>query len=379
MAGTILIAAGGTGGHLFPAHALSAELGRRGWSVQLATDERIDRYGTNFPAEQVHIIASATVSGASPVAIARAGSEIVRGILQSFRLIMKEQPRVVVGFGGYPSVPPLFAGWLKRIPIIIHEQNAVLGRANRLLVKQAAAVATSFPKVQHLDVAAARIERTGNPVRDAVAAASRKPYALPERTGEFRILVFGGSQGARYFSDIVPAAIGLLSEAERARIRLTQQCRPEDMARVRDAYDRLAVEADLGTFFVDVPERMGAAQLVISRSGASTVAELAVIGRPAILVPFPHALDQDQATNAGVLADEGAAIVAEQAKFGPERLADELRGLMSDPMRLAPMAAAARRIGRPDAVYRLADLVERVAREAGGQSTESRTDNEDAA
>ena len=379
MAGKILITAGGTGGHLFPAHALAAELGRRDWIVQLATDARFDRYGSNFPAEKITIISSATVGGASPVAIARAGALIARGVIQSVRLIMRLQPEVVVGFGGYPTLPPLFAAQTRKIPVIVHEQNAVLGRANRLMVKRAAAVATSFPRVRHLAVDRAKIVRTGNPVRDSVVKAAGKAYSLPDRVGRFRLLVFGGSQGARFFSDLMPAALALLSERELGRLQVTQQCRPEDLARVRDAYDRLGLDADLGSFFVDIAERLAAAQLVVSRSGASTVAELAVVGRPAILVPFPHAIDQDQAANAAVLGSEGAAIVAEQAQLGPQQMAEHLRQLMSDPLRLAPMAAAARRVGRPDAVFRLADLVERVARGEPPQPAGSMPKNEDAA
>lgn len=362
MAGTILLAAGGTGGHLFPAHALASELARRGWDVDLATDERAERYGARFPARTIHIISSATIGGASPVALARAAFLIGKGIAQSIKLILALKPKVVVGFGGYPTLPPLFAAAFRGIPVVLHEQNAVVGRANRLMIARATAIATSFDKVDHLGDGAGRAVRTGNPVRDHIVEVARVPYVAPEADGTFRLLVFGGSQGARFFSDVVPAALAKLDERTRARFRVSQQCRAEDLARVRDAYDRIGVEADLGSFFVDMAERLSEANLVIGRAGASTVAELGVVGRPSILVPYPHALDHDQKVNAEALANCGAALVVDQTGLTAARLAGELSRFIGEPARLQKMAAAARLAGRPDAVSRLADLVERVAR-----------------
>ena len=362
MEGPILLAAGGTGGHLFPAHALAAELSRRGMAVELATDERAERYGTQFPARAMHIISSATVISGSPVALARTAIQVGLGLVQSFKLILTLKPKAVVGFGGYPTLPPLFVAALRGIPIVLHEQNAVMGRANRLIAKRATAVATSFAKVAHLEGAEARTVRTGNPVRQAVIEASRQKFELPGKATKFNLLVFGGSQGARFFSDLVPAAFARLDDGIRSRFRVSQQCRPEDLARVRESYDRLGVEADLGSFFVDMADRLAASHLVVARAGASTVAELAVMGRPSLLVPYPHALDQDQMSNASALGKDGGAMVIEQKELTPERLAAELKGFVWDPKQLAKMAATSRIAGRPDAVLRLADLVERVAR-----------------
>jgi UDP-N-acetylglucosamine--N-acetylmuramyl-(pentapeptide) pyrophosphoryl-undecaprenol N-acetylglucosamine transferase len=254
----------------------------------------------------------------------------------------------------------LAAMWAK-VPTIVHEQNAVLGRANTLLAPRATRVASSFATVGGLDLPEGHLVQTGNPVRPAVIAASTTRYPTRDPGESFHLLVFGGSQGARVFSDLVPAAIALLSEPVRARLRIVQQCRPEDLGRVHQGYELLGVEADLGPFFMDMPQRIAASHLVLCRSGASTCAELAVIGRPAILVPLPHALDQDQRANADVLAKAGGGWLIDQSELSPARLADELAAMMADPPRLAAAAEAARSQGRPDAAERLADLVENVA------------------
>jgi len=361
----VLLAAGGTGGHLFPAYALAEELARRGIAVDLATDPRGDRYGTGFPARAVHKISSATVAGRSPISLAKTSLALTRGIAQAYALLGRLKPAVVVGFGGYPSFPPLVAARLRGIPTILHEQNAVLGRANRMLAARVTRIATSFPKVRLIDGAASgKVAFTGNPVRGQVLALAGQPYEAALADGAFHLLVFGGSQGARYFSDTVPPALALLPAEARARLRVTQQARQEDLERVTSAYRDLGIAADVAPFFKDLPERMAASHLVIARAGASSVAELAVLGRPSILVPLPHALDNDQLQNATRLAESGGGWCIEQKDLAAQRLAAEIGALMSAPERLTAAARAARGEGRPDAVVRLADLVEEIAARA---------------
>jgi UDP-N-acetylglucosamine--N-acetylmuramyl-(pentapeptide) pyrophosphoryl-undecaprenol N-acetylglucosamine transferase len=361
----VLLAAGGTGGHLFPAEALAEVLARRGVAVELATDARGGRYGGKFPARALHVIPSETVRGRNPISLARTGIKLGVGLIKAYVLIERNKPAAVVGFGGYPTVPPLLAATLRRVPTVIHEQNAVMGRANRLLAPRVSAIALSFAGV--LDAApalAAKATRTGNPLRPAVIAAAAQPFVAPEADGLLRLLVFGGSQGARIMSEIVPAAIAQLDLSLRARILLAQQAREEDLAQVREAYAKLKIAAEVAPFFPDLPARIVAAHLVVSRSGAGTVAELSAIGRPAILVPLPGALDQDQFANAGVLAGAGGALRISQQEFTPERLAAALAALAVAPQKLVTMAAAARSQGAIDAAERLADLVVKTMRAA---------------
>jgi UDP-N-acetylglucosamine--N-acetylmuramyl-(pentapeptide) pyrophosphoryl-undecaprenol N-acetylglucosamine transferase len=359
----VLLAAGGTGGHLFPAEALAEALARRGLTVDLATDERAERYGKRFPARQIHVIASDTVRSRNVVALARTGAIMSVALLRALVVLGRVKPAVVVGFGGYPTLPPVLAATLRRIPTVIHEQNAVMGRANKLLAPRVSAIAISFAGVlDHAPRLAAKAARTGNPVRPAVIAAAAMPYPALATDGLVRLLVFGGSQGARVMSEIVPAAIERLDQALRVRLLVAQQARGEDLAQVRADYGRLNISSEVAPFFPDLPARIAAAHLVVSRSGASTVAELAVIGRPAILVPLPHALDQDQLANAKVLEAAGGAVLLRQDAFTPERLAREIAALAADPARLSAMASAARAAGAPDAADRLADLVLRVAK-----------------
>jgi len=356
----VLLAAGGTGGHLFPAEALAAALATRGVAVELATDARAVGYGGKFPVRAVHMIPSATPRG--PFGYAQAGAVISLGVAKAYGLLGRLRPAAVVGFGGYPSIPAVLAAGLRRIPSVIHEQNGVMGRANRLLAPRVTAIATSFAGVVDADPAlAAKATRTGNPLRPAVLAAIA-PYAPPEPNGPLRLLAFGGSQGARIMSDVVPPAVERLDPAVRARLSVVQQARPEDLERVRATYARLGVAAEVAPFFQDLPARIAAAHLVVSRSGASTVAELAALGRPAALVPLPHALDQDQLANARVLEAAGGAILLRQDVFTPERLDQEIAALAANPARLAAMASGARSAGAPDAADRLADLVMRVAK-----------------
>ena len=355
----VMLAAGGTGGHLFPAQALAEELGRRGIAVELATDTRGDRYGSGFPARRVHQIASATIAGRSPGALAKTGMTLTRGIATAVKLMGKSRPSCVVGFGGYPSFPPVLAARLRGIPTALHEQNAVLGRANRMLAKRVTAIATSFPDVAMLDgELAAKARFTGNPVRASVVAAAAAPYPMPLRNGGLNLLVFGGSQGARFFSDSVPPALALLPFAAKSQLFVVQQARTEDLDRVKAAYAQAHIRAEVAPFFADLPQRMAQSHLVIGRAGASSIAELAVIGRPSILVPLPHALDNDQLRNAKSLSAAGGAWLIEQKDLTPERLAAEITRLSGDPQALIAAAAAAKAAGRPDAVQRLADLVQ---------------------
>jgi UDP-N-acetylglucosamine--N-acetylmuramyl-(pentapeptide) pyrophosphoryl-undecaprenol N-acetylglucosamine transferase len=357
----VLLAAGGTGGHLFPAQALGEALRRRNVEVDLATDERATRYGGDFPARATHLIPSATIRGRDPMSLAKTFFSLGLGGLKALALLRRIRPIAVVGFGGYPTLPPLFAATLRRIPTVIHDANAVMGRANRMLSSRVDAIATSFPGMTLEKELAAKATFTGNPVRPVVIQAAAEPYPWLDMDGPIRLLVFGGSQGARVTSDIVPAAIGAISPELRRRLVITQQARGEDETRVCEAYARLGVTAEVAPFFSDLPARIAASHLIVSRSGASTVAELAVIGRPAILVPLPHALDQDQLANANVLAKAGGAIVLKQDDFTPERLAREIAALAADPGKLPAMAAGAKSAGVLDAAERLADLVLRVA------------------
>jgi UDP-N-acetylglucosamine--N-acetylmuramyl-(pentapeptide) pyrophosphoryl-undecaprenol N-acetylglucosamine transferase len=366
----VLLAAGGTGGHLFPAEALATELGRRGAAVELVTDARAAAYAGSFPARARHVVAADTVRGRDPATLARFGLTMVRGLLAGWQLMGKVAPDAVVGFGGYPTLPPLLAASWRGIPTVIHEQNAVPGRANRWLAPRVTRIATGFPSVFSGNPAlAAKAAFTGNPTRPAVIEAAATRYDAPAVGGRLRLLVFGGSQGARVMSEIVPEAITRLRPELRSRLDIVQQARPEDLDAVATAYRTLGVKAEVAPFFSDLPARMAAAHLVVSRAGASTVAELAVIGRPALLVPLPGALDQDQLANARSLAEAGAALLVPQSDFTPDYLADTLAALARDPARLTAMAAAAAEQGRPDASARLADLVLATAARSTGVTT----------
>jgi UDP-N-acetylglucosamine--N-acetylmuramyl-(pentapeptide) pyrophosphoryl-undecaprenol N-acetylglucosamine transferase len=358
----ILLAAGGTGGHLFPAEALGVELMKRGLRIRLVTDSRALRYSGLFSKDMTDVVPSETVRSKSPLALARTGLMLATGTAVACNLMRRLKPAAVVGFGGYPTVPPLIAARLAGIPTVIHDANAVMGRANRFLSKRVSAIATSLPGVLDKEPSlVGKTTTTGTPMRPAILAAAAVPFAAPGPNDPFRVLVVGGSQGARVMSDIVPGAIEKLEPAFWSRLVLTQQVRDEDMARVRAVYDRLGIKAELAPFFADLPVRLAASHVIVSRSGAGTVAELGAIGRPSILVPLPGAIDQDQFANAGVLADAGGAIRVVQKDFTPDRLAAELSALAADPARLAAMAAAARTVGRLDAAERLADLVMKVA------------------
>lgn len=356
----VMLAAGGTGGHLFPAEALSHVLRAQGVRVVLMTDPRGAGFAGDFPADAVIPVPSATPSGRSIGGKLRGALDIARGVHLARRAVRETRPAILVGFGGYPTVPPVLGAALAGVKTLIHEQNAVVGRANRFLSRWVDAIGTGFSEVGGLSPAAqAKCRHVGNPVRPAVIAAA-SPYGWPGE-GAFNLLVFGGSQGARVMADIVPPAIQLLTPADRARLFITQQARSEDHERVAGIYGDLGVRCDVAPFFKDLPARMAQAHLVIGRSGASTVAELTVIGRPAILVPLPGALDQDQAANAAFLAQAGGALRILQPDFTPRRLADELSGLLDQPSHLTVMAESAKSAGIPDAAERLARLVTDVA------------------
>ncbi|CDM58386.1 MULTISPECIES: undecaprenyldiphospho-muramoylpentapeptide beta-N-acetylglucosaminyltransferase [Rhizobium] len=358
--GIVLLAAGGTGGHVFPAEALAYKLKERGYSVHLVTDSRAERYAGKFPADEIHVVPSATIGSKNPVAVARSLWTLWSGMRAAKKLIARLKPAVVVGFGGYPTVPPLLAATRLGVPAMIHEQNAVMGRANKALASRVQAIAGGFlPEGggQFPD----KTVTTGNPVRPAIIAAANVPYS-PSKPGEpFNLVVFGGSQGAQYFSKAMPTAISLLDDGLRDRLRITQQVRPEDMEMMSVCVAQLKMAADTAPFFTDMAERLAAAHLVICRSGASTVSEISVIGRPAVLVPYPHALDHDQAANAAALAATGGAKVIPQAELSPEKIASILTHVMNDPEKLARMAAAAKQAGKPDAANLLADMVEAIA------------------
>ena len=358
----VMIAAGGTGGHLFPAFALTEELKRRGYDVDLVTDVRADQYGIDFPGRTAHQVPSATLRGRSPVAIARTLMTLTRGVFQARALVKAQKPSVMVGFGGYPTVPPMLAAKTTGVPFIIHEANAVMGRANRLLARLASKIAVTFEKTKHLEETDAdKLHLAGMPVRDAVLEAV-SPYKPPGNAGAFSLLVFGGSQGARVFADIVPEALAGMPQDIRQRLKLVQQVREEDMERVQAAYQAAGIAAELGTFFSDLPKRMADSHLVVARSGASTVAETTVLGRPAIYVPLPHALDNDQLENATRIQDVGGGWCIEQKQFTPDRLREEIMRLSSDANELENAAKAARSVGEPGAVAKLADVIEELRR-----------------
>jgi len=354
---TILLAAGGTGGHLFPAEALAHELIARGHTVELVTDERAGRYAERFPVKEVHRVRSATFASKNPFAVAKSLWTLWQGFREAGRLVRKIRPAVVIGFGGYPTVPPLMAATRAGRPTIIHEQNAVMGRANKFLARRVDRIAAGIPQDKADPLFRDKIVVTGNPVRPAVLEAAKLGYHPSGPDERFRLVVFGGSQGAQYFSQAIPKAVDLLPAELRQRLVLTQQARADDEERVRAHYAESGIKAEVAPFFTDMADRIGKAHLVVSRSGASTVSEIAVIGRPAILVPYPYALDHDQAANAARLEAEGGALVCAQSELSPERLAELISGIAHDPERASRMAAAARSTGVPNAAALLADLV----------------------
>lgn len=351
----IVLATGGTGGHVFPAEALAGELEARGVPFALVTDARGRQWQGALARRPIHYIHSASPTGTLRQK-AMALFALALGLFDAWRALGRIGPSAVVGFGGYASVPTMIAARLRRLPAMLHEQNAVLGRANRLVLGGAARVATSFARTRFLDDDS-RARLVGNPVRESVRALRESPFRAPTDGRVVDLLVFGGSQGAASFGEVIPAAVLSLPPELRARLRIVQQCRPETIDRVRTSYVKAGVVAEMAPFFTDLPRRIAAAHLVIGRSGASTVAELAAIGRPSILVPYPYAADDHQTANARAFEATGACIVMPHDSFKAPALAQQLVSLIGAPDRLSAMAAAAHAAGRPDAAARLADVV----------------------
>lgn len=354
----IIIAAGGTGGHFFPAEALAAELLRRGRRIVLMTDARSGGLNSpTFAGQERFLISGRGVFGRGVGHAARSALSLAAGTWQARRLLGRLDATLVVGFGGYPAVAPVLASRLlrRRPRVVLHDQNAVLGRANRLLARFADTLALSHAATARVPAGVPTVV-TGNPVRPALLRVAGSPYEPPAE--ELRLLVLGGSLGARVFSDVVPAALALLPAEARARLSVTQQCRPEDLARVTEAYAASGIRAELASFFADVAGLLACAHLVICRGGGSTVAELAVVGRPAIIVPLPIAIDDDQAANARGLVEAGGAWMVRQPEFTPDNLARRIATLSALPAVLAAAAQAARGCAIADAAACLADLVE---------------------
>lgn len=357
-----VIASGGTGGHLVPAEALADALMRRGERVVLITDARsAETPSAVFAGCERHVVASAGLAGRSFGRVASGVVRLARGTRTARRIMGRLDAAAVIGFGGYPSVPPVLAalGWRGRPAIILHDQNAILGGANRMLARVADHLALSFAKTAGVP-RRTRTTLTGNPVRPAIAALASAPYEAPG-TGRLRLLILGGSLGARVFATLIPDSLALLDETFRTRIDLVMQCPDPGIAAARETLAGAGVAHELAPFFTDVPARMAAAHLVIARSGGSTVAELAVIGRPAIFIPL--AINADQRHNADAFASRGGALRLDQATLTPEMLARALETLFADPARLAAMANAQAQAGIADATTRLADLVQHVAAE----------------
>ena len=357
-----VLAAGGTGGHMVPAHALAAELNARGHRAVLVTDERGMRFPGLFEGVETHVLPAGRVGG-GPIGWLRAAQGIRAGRRLALDLFRNLEPAAVMGFGGYPALPSLLAAFKAKIPTAVHEQNAVLGRVNRLVAGRVSAVATAYPDIQRVPAkAGAKVRLVGNPVRQEVLALRDKPYPPLDGDGVFRVLVTGGSQGAKILSDVVPEGLGMLPPIFRTRLQVTHQARAEDIEQVRTRYAKLGIPAELATYLPDLPERLGLSHLVIARSGASTVAELAAAGRPAILVPFAAATDDHQTYNAKELVAAGGARSIPQSQFTAVELAKQMQKLGLEPDALANAARRARGCGRPDAVRDLADLIEEIGR-----------------
>lgn len=365
----IVLSAGGTGGHMFPAAALARDLLSRGYRVELVTDRRGKKYAETFGAIPIHVLPAGTLHPGLFGKL-RGATSLVSGIVRGGALLRKLKPAVVVGFGGYPSVPGVWAAQRLKIPTILHEQNAILGKANKLLAPRAQGIALSLPHMEGLQGSAAAIVVTGNPVREDIAMLCTKPYPMLDGDGVMRLFVMGGSQGSNVFAHVVPQALAKFPAEVRARLHVTQQCRPEDLDNVRTLYHAAQIEARLENFFTDVPTVLAASHLVISRSGASTVAEITAAGRPAIFVPYPHHADQQQKVNADTVADGGGAwVMLQDSGFTIDALYERLNSFLQNPQTLFRAAEAARACGRPDAARRLGNLVTEIASGWGHRDT----------
>ncbi|HXS49918.1 MAG TPA: undecaprenyldiphospho-muramoylpentapeptide beta-N-acetylglucosaminyltransferase [Sphingomicrobium sp.] len=355
-----VLAAGGTGGHMIPAHALAAELKGRGYGVLLITDERGARFPGLFEGMPVHILPAGRLGG-GPLGWLKAFGSVVKGRGEAKRLYRDHRPDAVIGFGGYPALPSLLAASAMNIPTVLHEQNAVLGRVNRLLAGEAVAIGTAYDTVDRLRAKYAdKAVLVGNPVRAEIAKLGELPFPPFDDVAPLKILVTGGSQGASILSKVVPAGLGMLAPQLRRRLQVVQQCRPEDIERVRAQYAELGIPAELMTYIEDMAEKIADAHLIIGRAGASTVAELTAAGRPAILIPFAAATDDHQTANAREMVKAGGARAIQEANFTPEVLARQIEALAMDPVALGNAAGRALSVGRPHAARDLADLVERI-------------------
>ncbi len=355
-----VLAAGGTGGHMVPAHALAAELKSRGHGVLLITDDRGARFPGLFEDVPVHILPAGRMGG-GPIAWLKALNSVVKGRGQAKRLYREHKPDAVVGFGGYPAVPSLLAASSMGIPTVIHEQNAVLGRANRFLAGEARAIGTAYEEMDRLKSRhKSKCVLVGNPVRDAVARLGELPFPPFDEFAPLKILITGGSQGATVLGEVVPEGLGMLQPSLRRRLQIVQQCRPDDIERVRKTYADLGIPAELTTYIEDMPDKIADAHLVIGRAGASSLAELTAAGRPAILIPYPAATDDHQTANAREITKAGGARTIQQTGFTPEVLARQIEALAMDPVALNNAAARALSVGRPHAARDLANVVERV-------------------
>jgi UDP-N-acetylglucosamine--N-acetylmuramyl-(pentapeptide) pyrophosphoryl-undecaprenol N-acetylglucosamine transferase len=353
---SFVLAAGGTGGHLFPAEALAGELAARGMRVHLASDRRASAISGQLAGVEIHRV-SAGRFGGGPGQAVRALTLLAFGAIQARDLLRRLAPAVVIGFGGYPSVPTMLAAVYLGLPMLVHEQNAVLGRANRLLAPRAGRIATGFPDTVGLRLAdRIRAVHTGNPVRPAILAVGDAGYKAPQPGGPIELLVLGGSQGARVLSEVVPSALGILPGGLRDVLRVSQQVRPEDLGTVASIYRKTGITADLNTFFDDVPARLARAHLAICRAGASSVAELAAVGRPAVLIPYPHATDGHQTANARAFADAGGGWIIPQSALSSSTLALYLGRLLTDGAALSAASQRAAALGRRDATQCLAQL-----------------------
>lgn len=360
MSKVCVVAAGGTGGHMFPAEALARKLAGRGWRIVLATDHRGEAYAQAFPAEERIALDAAT--GRGPIGMAKAGVAIARGVVKARKALKRLDAAVVVGFGGYPSAPALLAALSQRRPTLVHEQNSVLGRTNRWLSPYVGAVASSFPDLKMVPHGVgARVSLIGNPVRPDIRALYDRPYVAPTAEGPIRVLVTGGSQGARILAEAVPRALAALPAPLRARLKVQQQARAESLEAAREIYRAAGIEAEAAPFFSDMATRLSGTHLVIGRAGASTCSELAVAALPSLLVPLKIAMDDHQRFNAASLAEAGGAEVALEDEATVERLTALLLPLLSDPARLAAMSAGAKSVALPDATRALADMVEAAA------------------
>ena len=356
----IVLAAGGPGGHMIPAHALAAELKSRGHGVLLITDERGARFPGLFENMPVHILPAGRLGG-GPIGWLKALGSVVKGRGEAKRLYREHRPDAVVGFGGYPAFPSLLAASAMRIPTVLHEQNAVMGRVNRLLAGDAEAIGSAYDQIDRLKPKYNRkVVLVGNPVREEIARLGELPFPPFDEVAPLKILVTGGSQGATILSQVVPEGLGMLEPSLRRRLQVVQQCRPDDIERVRKQYADLGIPAELTTYIEDMDAKLGDAHLVIGRAGASTIAELTAAGRPAILVPFAAATDDHQTANAREMVNAGGARAIQQSNFTPEVLARQIEALAMDPVAINNAASRALSVGRPHAARDLADLVERV-------------------